>query len=599
MISASGLRAVALASSILLAGLPGVARAQAGAEWTSPAGSPEGTRYSTLTEITAANVGTLVQDFSYQTGLKASHEGQPLVVGSTLYLVTPYPNNLVALDLANGGKVLWTFMPNPNTYARGVSCCDIINRGATYDKGVLFYNLLDASTVAVNAKTGKQIWRTSLGDPTTGETMTGAPIVVNGKVIVGNSGGEFGVRGWIQALDAKTGAVIWKAYNTGPDADVLIGTSFKPFYPKDKGTNLGETSWPHTLWQQGGATSWGWLTYDPGLNILYHGTSNPGVWNPDMRPGDNKWAATIFARNPDTGQALWADQLTPHDGWDFDAVNESIVADLKFPTATAKVIVQFNKNGFAYTIDRVTGHILVAKPFGNVTWATGVDVKTSLPAVVSSKRTHQGVLTTGICPTPLGVKDWQPSAFSPATNLFYVPTANLCDSYEALKALYIAGTPFQGSDLGIMAGPGGNMGALVAWNAVTGSAAWTVKEPLPVYSGVLATAGGIVFYGTLDKHFKAVNATTGDVLFNTTLECGVVSAPISFTAPDGHQRIAIMTGVGWLPGGFAGGPCPAGTNFGDASTGLGHAIAALHMPAAAGPPTTAPTSGVLHVFKLP
>jgi len=464
---------------------------------------------------------------------------------------------------------------------------------------MIYYNLLDASTVAVNATTGAQVWRTSLGDPTTGVTITGAPIVVNGKVIVGNSGGEFGVRGWIQALDATTGAVVWKAYNTGPDSDVLIGNSFKPFYANDRGTNLGERTWPGKLWQEGGSTSWGWLTYDPGLNILYHGTSNPGVWNADMRPGDNKWSATIFARNPDTGQALWADQLTPHDGWDFDAVNESIVADLPFSGGTKKVVVHFNKNGFAYTIERATGRILVAKPFGNVTWATGVDLASGQPQVVTAMRTHQGVVTTGICPTPFGVKDWQPSAFSPATNLFYVPTINLCDSFEALKAIYIAGTPFQGSDLGITAGPGGNLGALVAWNAVTGTAAWSVPEALPVYSGVLATAGGVVFYGTLDKHFKAVNATTGAVLFDTTLECGVVSAPISYSAPDGTQRIAVMAGVGWLPGSFSGGPCPAGTNFGDATHALAHGVAGIQPPHAAGPPSTAPTSGELYVFKLP
>ncbi|MEJ0048631.1 MAG: PQQ-binding-like beta-propeller repeat protein [Rhodospirillales bacterium] len=318
---------------------------------------------------------------------------------------------------------------------------------------MIIYSVLDGTVVAVNATTGKLVWRAKLGDPTVGETLTDAPIVVNNKVIVGNSGGESGVRGWIQALDVNTGKTLWKAYNTGPDADVLIDKNFHPFYAKDQGTDLGASTWPGTMWQQGGATSWGWLTYDPELNLLYHGTANPGVWNPDMRPGDNKWSSTIFARNPDTGKAVWAYQLTPHDGWDFDAINEDIVADLPLKGAVHKVIVHFNKNGFAYTIDRRTGKLLVAQPFGNVTWATGVDLGTGMPGFVPSLQPHQGAVTSGICPTPEGAKDWEPSAFSPATNLFYVPSINFCYNLEPLLALYIAGTPFFGASFTFAPGP--------------------------------------------------------------------------------------------------------------------------------------------------
>ncbi len=575
------------------AALPGAAaHAQttvgAGATWTTPAGTVQGTRYSTLTDITTANAGTLVQEYSVQTGHIGNHEGQPLVVGTVMYVVTPFPNQLMALDLANGGKVLWTYTPTVSSYAQGVACCDVVNRGAAYGNGQIVFALLDNTVIAVNATTGKLTWRKSLGDPHTGMTMSGAPLIVGTKVIVGNSGGEMGIRGWVTALDLATGGLVWQAYNTGSDADVKIGAGFHAFYPKDQGTNLGATSWPTTMWQQGGATVWSWITYDPELNLVFYGTSNPGVWDQDMRPGDNKWSATVFARNPDTGAAVWAYQLTPHDGWDFDAISENIAVDIPYNGDPAhKVLVQFDKNGYAYTWDRATGQILVAQPFETVNWSTGIDLTTGLPAVDPTKLTHEGVWTNNICPTPLGGKDYEPASFSPKTNLFYVPAINLCFNYQALRAQYIKSTPFMGSDATFSPGAGGNMGELFAWNAATGTKAWSVKEPLPLYGGTLATAGNVVFYGTLDKWFKAVDATTGAVLFQTQLECGVGSNPISFTGADGKQRIAVYSGIGWLPGGFAGASCPlesangVGGNGGNATVKGGS------------------TSGVLHVFKLP
>jgi lanthanide-dependent methanol dehydrogenase len=552
-IAASLVAAAALATAFL----PQRSLAQtAGAEWTTPSGTQQGTRFSTLADITPANVATLTEEFTFSTGSRASHQGQPLVVGRTMYIVTPFPNKLIALDLDNPGATRWTYSPPVREFARGVACCDVVNRGAVYAAGKVIYNVLDNTVVAVDAQTGRLVWRTRLGDPTTGETMTGAPIVVKDKVIVGNAGGEMGVRGWVQALDLATGKPAWKAYNTGPDADVKIGSSFHAFYAKDRGTDLGATSWPGTMWKQGGATAWAWFTYDPELNLVYYGTANPGVWNPDMRPGDNKWGASIFARNPDTGEAVWAYQLTPHDGWDYDSVNESIVADLTINGVLRKVIVHFDKNGFAYTLDRATGEVLVANKFGHTTWADKVDLASGVPKVNPGMEPHQGVITQNICPSPLGAKDWEPSAFSPKTNLFYVPAINFCDNMEPLQAIYIAGTPFVGADLSFVPGPGGFLGSLVAWDAAKGAPAWGINEPLPLYGGVLATAGNVVFYGTLDKWFKAVDATTGKLLFQTQLECGIVGNPMTYTAPDGKQRVAVYTGLGWLAGGFAGGTCP-------------------------------------------
>ncbi|MGC4076353.1 MAG: PQQ-dependent dehydrogenase, methanol/ethanol family [Rubrivivax sp.] len=578
----------ATGATLAVALAAGAARAQAGAEWTTPSGTLQATRFSKLDEIDTGNVGQLVEDFAFATGSKATHQGQPLVVGTTMYVVTPFPNKLVALDLAHGGQVKWTYTPSVNKFARGVACCDVVNRGAVYANGKVIYSVLDTAVVAVDATSGKQVWRTRLGDPTTGETLTGAPIVVKDKVIVGNAGGELGVRGWVQALNLNTGAVVWKAYNTGPDADVKIGAGFKAFYAKDRGKDLGATTWPGTMWKQGGSTSWAWFSYDPGLDLLYYGTGNPGVWNPDMRPGDNKWGATIFARRPDTGQAVWAYQLTPHDGWDYDAVNESIVADLVVDGTPRKVIVHFNKNGFGYTIDRATGQVLKAGKMGNVTWADKVDLATGAPVVRAGMMPKEGATTTNICPSALGLKDWEPASYSPATGLFYVPAINLCNSMYPMKAVYIAGTPFMGNNLAFSPSTGSNMGELIAWNAATGKRAWSVPEALPLYGGTLATAGNLVFYGTLDKHLKAVDARDGRLLFDKVLECGVVGNPMSFTGADGRQRVAVYTGVGWLAGGLAGGKCPAGSS--DDEDGARNTQAR----AAAGP-----TSGMVHVFKLP
>jgi lanthanide-dependent methanol dehydrogenase len=231
-----------------------------------------------------------------------------------MYVVTPFPNEMFALDLTRpGAPVKWKYKPPVQLAAQGVACCDKVNRGAVYDNGRLFYNTLDNQVVSLDAATGKEVWRVRVGDINRGETMTMAPLVVKGKVLVGNSGGEMGVRGWLTALDAATGDIAWRAYSTGPDADVLIGPNFRPFYQQDRGPDLGVTTWPPGSWEHGGGTVWGWISYDPALDLVYYGTGNPGPWNPDQRPGDNKWTAGIFARRPDTGEAVWFYQWSPHD----------------------------------------------------------------------------------------------------------------------------------------------------------------------------------------------------------------------------------------------------------------------------------------------
>ena len=515
-------------------------------EWNVPAGDNSSSRYSELDQITVANARNLHAAWTFSTGVLRGHEGQPLVVGNTMYLVTPYPNVSYALDLATEGQPLkWKVRPENAQAAVGLACCDVVNRGAAYASGRIFYNLLDGHTVAVDVATGKLLWRTQMGNLAKGETMTMAPLAVKGKVIVGSSGGEMGVRGWIAAIDQVSGKEVWRAYNIGPDADIKVGARFKPFYGKaDTSANQGATSWPANTWQQGGATVWGWLSYDPELNLVYHGTSNPGPWNGKQRPGDNKWSAAIIARDADTGEMVWAFQPTPHDVWDYDAVNENILADLPIAGKTRKALVHFDRNGFAYTMDRATGEVILAKPYVPMNWSTGVDLATGRPTLNPEKVPFQGKKVSFICPSLEGGKNQQPAAFSPATGLFYVPTNNLCMDFEAREVSYIPGTPYIGGNAPEVAGPGGYKGEFMAWDATTGRKVWGIKEPYPVWGGALATKGGVVFYGTLDGWFKAADARTGAVLWKFKVGSGVVGNPIAYTGPDGKQYIAIYAGIG-------------------------------------------------------
>jgi PQQ-dependent dehydrogenase (methanol/ethanol family) len=271
--------------------------------WTMPAKDYANTRYSGLNEITSANAKNLQVALTFSTETLKGQESAVLAVNGVLYFVAPYPNVLYAIDMSKpGGALKWKFEPKPDAAAQGEACCQPINRGPFYSNGTIYFNSIDAHTFAIDAETGALKWKVKVGDFKKGETTNMAPLVVKDKVLVGNSGAEFGVRGWLTALNTKDGSVAWRAYTTGPDSDVLIDANeFKPFYPQYKGKDLGVTQWPPDHWKIGGGTVWGWLSYDPDLNLLYYGTSNPSPWNHEARPGDNNWTEGVFARNPDTG----------------------------------------------------------------------------------------------------------------------------------------------------------------------------------------------------------------------------------------------------------------------------------------------------------
>jgi len=538
----------------LWSGAAPVPAASQDAQWTMPAKDYSATRYSGLAQITAANAGRLRPVWTFSTGVLGGHEGQPLVVGHTMYVVTPYPNVLYAFDLTRDGYPLkWKYRPNVDPNAVGIACCDAINRGAFYADGKVVYNLLDGRTVAIDAGSGKEVWQTRIADLAQGETTPVATFVVKDRVIVGASGGEFGIHGWVKALDLATGRIAWTAYNIGPDSQVLAkpGT-FRPFY--DKGADLAVTTWPAEVWRRGGGPVWGWMSYDPALDLVYYGVGNPGPYNPDQRAGDNKWTASVLARRPEDGALVWAYQFTPHDSWDYDANAEMILVDLTIKGRRRKALVHFDKNGFAYTLDRATGEVLSAEPFVEVNWARRIDLVTGRPVLDSTKLTGASRGTVKhICPTLEGGKTpAAPAAYSPRTGLFYVSTNNMCMDYLAAQATYIAGTPFIGATTPYHAGAGGggggggggNLGAFIAWDAVRARRVWEIKERYPVWSGVLATAGDVVFYGTLDGWFKAVDAKTGRVLWRFKVGSGVVGNPISFTGADGKQYVAVYAGIG-------------------------------------------------------
>jgi lanthanide-dependent methanol dehydrogenase len=590
-----------ISAAVLLAAGPLYAQSDLGKmaqnanDWVMPAKDYANTRYSTLNQINTGNVGKLQVAWTFSTGVLRGHEGGPLVIGDVMYVHAPFPNTVYALDLNNDGKILWKYEPKQDPSVIPVMCCDTVNRGVAYGDGKIFLHQADDKLVALDAKTGKQVWSATNGDPKKGQTGTSAPLVVKDKVLVGTSGGEFGVQCSLAAYDINSGKLVWRGYSEGPDDQMLVD---------DKTTALGKPigkdsslkTWEGDQWKIGGGCTWGWISYDPQLNLVYYGSGNPSTWNPVQRPGDNKWSMTIWARNADTGVAKWVYQMTPHDEWDYDGVNEMILSDQQIGGRLRKLLTHFDRNGLGYTLDRETGELLVAEKFDpKVNWTTGVDMNKNSanygrPAVVSQYSTQAGGEdhnTTGICPAALGTKDEQPAAYSPETQLFYVPTNHVCMDYEPTRVSYTAGQPYVGATLSMYPPPGqSNMGNFIAWDGKTGKIVWSDPELFSVWSGALATAGGVVFYGTLEGYLKAVDAKTGKELYKFKTPSGIIGNVMTYQH-GGKQYVAVLSGVG----GWAGIGLAAGLTDPHAGLGAVGGYAALTNYTALG--------GTLTVFVLP
>lgn len=587
-------------------------------QWVMPRKDYANTGFSHLKQINQANIKNLKMAWSFSTGVNRGHEGSPLIVDGMMYIHTPFPNNVYALDLNDDQKITWSYFPKQSPDVQAILCCDTVSRGLGYGDGKIFLQQNNGELLALDAKTGHDIWKTKVNDPKIGATNTNAPHVFKDKVLTGCSGGEFGVRCFIAAYHIKDGSLAWKAYSTGPDSEVLIGKDFNQANPHysalavyediDGGNiedgsfkalekeqleypvaNLGVRTWlkPQAAedgWQHGGGPVWGYFSYDPKLNLVYYGTGNPSVWNPDVRPGDNKWAMTLFARDLDTGMAKWGYQFTPHDEWDYDSINENILWNAK----GKKLATHFDRNGFAYTFNRTNGNLLVAKkmhPFVN--WATNIDLKTGVPQKVAAYATHEDVVTEHICPAAIGGKNVQPAAYSLKTKLFYVPLNHLCMDFDVLSAKYVSGQPWVGAGLTMYPGPDGVTGGFMAWDGLKGKAAWYNKEKYAIWSGVLATGSNLIFYGTLDRWFKALDAKTGKALWQFQVGSGVIGNPFTY-AMHGKQYIGTYSGIGgW-----------AGIAINDGLTGDADGAGAAGAFRELTHRNAAPGAGMLSVFSL-
>ena len=404
--------------------------------WAHPRAGHMNHGYSALAQINKGNVKNLKAAWTFATGVNRGHEGSPVVVGNMMYVHTAFPNNVYALDLNDNQKIVWQYFPKQDPSVQAVLCCDNVSRGLGFGDGKIYLQQNDGNLVALDAKTGAKQWSVQNTDPKVGATNTNAPHVIKDKILTGCSGAEFGVRCFMAAYNAKDGSLAWKAYHSGPDSEILIGEGFNSANPqysalsvyKDvNGGNkqggsfeamkageikvgekeLGTRTWlkPQAVkdgWQHGGGSVWGWWPYDARTNLVYYGTGNPSVWNPDVRPGDNKWSMTIFARDLDSGMAKWGYQMTPHDEWDYDGINEVILFDKGGKTYAW----HHDRNGFLYTFAAGTGSLVAAEkahPFVN--WASGVDMKTGVPLKDGKYSTHQDYNAKGICPAALGTKD--------------------------------------------------------------------------------------------------------------------------------------------------------------------------------------------------
>jgi PQQ-dependent dehydrogenase (methanol/ethanol family) len=516
----------------LTLGLAATAQAQ---NWPVYGGDAGNTRFSASKQINTTNVSKLNVEWALQLGSLRSQESTPILVGDTLFVTSSFgPKNTFAVN-AKTGEVKWTYQPEIPKGIDQYACCDVNNRGVAYNDGKIFLGRLDAHVVALDAKTGKELWKTQIIDYTGGSVITSPPTLVKNLVITGYGGGEYGVRGSIVALDQATGKEVWRTYTV------------------PMGTEPGADTWKGDSGKNGGGVAWHIGSYDPKLNLVYYGTSNPSPWSASVRGNDssdigkfsNLYTASILALNADTGKITWHYQTTPHDAWDYDGVNELVFADLPFDGKKVPVLMQANRNGFFYVIDRANGKLLSAKQYvDGVNWATGIDMKTGAPieAAGNAKRPGMKRKASNICPNLIGAKNWMPMSYDPQTGLVYIPTMNLCMDLEGIEADYKRGAFYLGVnfDLGKM-GPGGHGGGVKAWDPVKQKEVWFNKDELPWSGGILSTAGGLVFHGDLKGWFKALDAKTGKLLWKFNAGSGITAAPMTYVL-DGKQYVAVVSG---------------------------------------------------------
>jgi PQQ-dependent dehydrogenase (methanol/ethanol family) len=524
--------ALLVIAPLVLASLASSASAQTGAVWGVYGGDTANTRYSTLSQVNASNVGRLKVAWALQLGSLRSQESTPILVGDLLYVTSSHgPKNVFAVD-ARTGEVRWRYSPEVPAGIEQYACCDVNNRGVAHANGKIFVGRLDGYLVALDAKTGKELWKSQVIDYTSGSVITSPPTVVKNLVITGFGGGEYGVRGYITAYDQDTGREVWKLYTVpGPGEP-------------------GNDTWKGDSWKFGGGVAWHIGSYDPNLNLLYYGTSNPAPWGASVRGNDssnvgqytNLYTASTLAINPDTGKIVWHYQTTPHDAWDYDGVNELVLVDLDIGGQKTPVALKADRNGFFYVLDRRNGKLLSAEKFIDLNWATSIDMTTGRPVENADKRPRLGFRAKNICPNLIGGKNWMPMSYSFQTGLVYMPTMNLCMDLEGAQPQYKRGAFFLGVEFELgKSGPGGHLGEVMAWDPVKQQKVWGNKDELLYLGGMLSTAGGLVFHGDLRGWLKALDAKTGSTLWKFNTGSGVSAAPMTYEL-GGKQYVAVVSG---------------------------------------------------------
>ena len=488
-------------------------------------------RYSPLTQIDKTTVNRLAPVWNYSFDDDHSEESQPLVYKGVIYVTTN--SATMAVD-AKTGKQLWKAKVEYPPETPRIVCCGIINRGAALYDGKVFRTTLDASVIALDAKTGKEVWRQKVIDFKDGYSMTVAPLVADGVVITGISGAEFGTRDFIDGWDAESGNHLWRTYTIpGPGEP-------------------GHDTWPGDTWKHGGGSTWITGSFDPELHTVYWGIGNPGPFDAGVRKGDNLYTCSVLAIDPKTGKIKWHFQFTPNNPFDYDSVAEMVLADLPIKGTQTKVLVDANRNGFFYVLDRTDGHLLAANPYVKVNWATGVDMETGRPVETQVTDDARAGKKVTVWPSLLGGKNWEPMSFDPRRGIAYANTLNIGGHYKAIPVEYKAGEWYLGMDLSnLWEWPDGPRGYLKAIDPLTGKAKWETPSDIPRFSGVLSTAGGIVFSGQLTGEFEAFDADTGQKLWQFQTGSGIEGQPITWQQ-DGVQYVAVASGIGGVYSIFSG-----------------------------------------------
>ena len=489
------------------------------------------TRFSPLKQITSENVGKLQLAYSLSLASLRSNESSPVVIGDTLYVTTSWgPKYVYAINAATGAKK-WTYEPDMPDDVLQYACCDVNNRGVAYADGKIFIGRLDGKLTALDAASGKELWTSKVVDYKQGSVITSPPLVVRDKVITGFGGGEYGVRGALLAFDLNNGKQLWQTY-----------TVPAPGEP-------GSDTWKGDTGLHGGGAAWLVGSYDAKTDTVYWGTSNPGPWNTGVRStGDgnfgkltNLYTASTLAIDPNTGKIKWHIQGTPADAWDYDGVNELLLADLKIGGADTPVLMKADRNGFFFVANRETGKMISAEKYVYTSWAKKFDINTMRAEEDPDKRPGPGHPAKDICPNLIGGKNWQPMSFNPQTGLVYIPTNNVCMDWSVSDVSYKRGVFYLGAEFPTKEGPGGFLGELVAWDPVANKKVWSIKEDLPFNGGTLTTAGNLVFSGNLHGDFRAIDAKTGKALWSKNLGSGIGAGPVTYSV-DGKQYVAIVIG---------------------------------------------------------